>query len=88
MIGWARTADGWALNLDGTDGAARFALPRLELRSGVQGWVCVCLLANGTSRRSTVRAGSVRIAQRALMAEASPLLEAPYAAALNALMAT
>ena len=88
MIGWARTADGWALNLDGTNGAAQFALPRLELHSGAHGWVCVCLLPNGTSRRSNTPAGSVRLAQRALMVDAYPLLDAPYAAALNELMRT
>jgi hypothetical protein len=88
MIGWARTEDGWALNLDGSDAAAQFALPRLELRSGARGWVCVCLLPNGTSRRSTAPAGSVRAAQHALMAEACPLLAPAYAVALGELMST
>ncbi len=50
MIFWSRTEDGWAVNLDGTDAANRFALPRIELRSSPRGWACACHLPDGTSR--------------------------------------
>ena len=50
MIFWSRIEDGWAVNLDGTDAASRFALPRVELRSSPRGWVCACRLPDGTSR--------------------------------------
>lgn len=50
MIFWSRTADGWAVNLDGTDAATLFSLPRLELRTSQRGWTCACHLADGTSR--------------------------------------
>jgi hypothetical protein len=47
---WKRTANGWAVNLDGTNAALTFTLPRIELRSSPHGWACVCHLENGTSR--------------------------------------
>jgi hypothetical protein len=47
MSGWARTADGWAVNLDGSDGGLVFSLPRVELRSSIRGWRAVCFLAGG-----------------------------------------
>jgi hypothetical protein len=50
VISWSRTADGWALNLDGTDAAKAFSLPRLEVRSSAQGWISECLLLDGTRR--------------------------------------
>ncbi len=50
MIFWSRTSDGWAVNLDGTDAASGFALPRVELHSSPQGWVCACHRPDGTSR--------------------------------------
>lgn len=50
MIFWSRTEQGWAVNLDGTDAARGFALPRVELRSSPRGWVCACHLPDGTSR--------------------------------------
>jgi len=50
MIFWSRTEHGWGVNLDGTDAAAGFALPCVELRSSRGGWVCACHLADGTSR--------------------------------------
>lgn len=53
-VAWRRTRDGWAVNLDGTSAAAVFALPRIELRAGPQGWECTCHLANGTSLRVPV----------------------------------
>ncbi len=50
MVFWSRTQDGWAVNLDGTDAANRFSLPRVELRTSERGWVCACYLLDGTSR--------------------------------------
>jgi hypothetical protein len=50
MLSWSRTEDGWAVNLDGTDAAQQFTLPRIEIHSGPRGWTCACHLGNGTSR--------------------------------------
>jgi hypothetical protein len=50
MMHWVRTEEGWAVNLDGTNAALTFTLPRIELRSSPRGWACVCHLENGTSR--------------------------------------
>jgi hypothetical protein len=50
MMNWDRTENGWAVNLDGTDAALTFTLPRIEVRSSPRGWACVCHLENGTSR--------------------------------------
>ena len=50
MMSWNRTENGWAVNLDGTNAALTFALPRIELRPSPHGWACVCHLENGTSR--------------------------------------
>ena len=47
---WMRTEHGWAMNLDGTDAAQAFSLPRIELHTSPRGWTCVCHLGNGTSR--------------------------------------
>jgi hypothetical protein len=65
MAAWCRTHDGWAVNLDGTDAALAFTLPRIELHSSPRGWACVCHLENGTSRLvplapSTTAAGAMR----------------------------
>jgi len=48
MTGWARIPTGWALNLDGSDAAAVFSLPRLEVHPSAQGWRSLCLLQDGT----------------------------------------
>lgn len=58
MASWARTPDGWAVNLDGSDGAERFSLPRLELHSGPRGWTCVCHLEGGNSQALAIGAAS------------------------------
>lgn len=50
MSRWSQTPDGWAVNLDGTNAALAFTLPRIELHSGPRGWACVCHLQNGISR--------------------------------------
>lgn len=49
-MNWSRMENGWAVNLDGTNAALTFTLPRIELRSSPRGWTCVCHLENGTSR--------------------------------------
>jgi hypothetical protein len=47
---WRRISGGWAINLDGSDAARVFSLPRIEVRSSPQGWRSECFLADG--RRS------------------------------------
>jgi hypothetical protein len=84
MIAWARTADGWALNLDGTDGSRSFSLPRLELHSGPAGWTGICHLPDGTSRSSAiVAAPTVLAAKRAAVEEARRTLGPPWEEALR-----
>jgi len=86
MIGWARTGDGWALNVDGTDAAMGFSLPRLELHSSAQGWQCLCLLADGRSHKTRGPTGSISAAKRATVEEARALLGAEYASVLDELL--
>ena len=86
MTAWARTRDGWALNLDGTDAATRFSLPRLELRSSAEGWQCVCLLADGRSHEVRGAVGSISAARRTTVEEARSVLGAEYASVLDALL--
>jgi len=87
MAGWARTEDGFAANLDGSDAAAGFSLPRLELHSGTGGWECRCLLPDGTSVRASGVPGSVAEAKAALVERARPALGDRYAKALSDLVA-
>ncbi len=85
-MAWARTDQGWAVNLDGSDAAAVFSLPRLEIRATAQGWRSLCLLADG--RQSEVAGGSMRGMQAARMAAlslAETLLGPANAAALASL---
>ena len=86
MKGWARTRDGWALNLDGSDAAAGFSLPRLELHTSPAGWECVCHLADGTSHRPRGRADSITAAKGAVLREARSVLGAGYAGVLDVLL--
>lgn len=86
MIAWARTAEGWAVNLDGSDAAVVFSLPRLEIRATAQGWRSLCLLADG--RQSEVVGGSMRgmrAARMSALAQAEKLLGRANAAALASL---
>ena len=85
MPRWARIADGWAVNLDGSDAAAGVSFPRLELRSGVGGWECACLLPDGTTLRVASKAGSRLEAQHLLVERVRELLGPEWAAALDAL---
>ncbi len=84
---WHRTLDGWAVNLDGSDAARTFALPRIELHSGPRGWTCVCQLADGTSRQVPVtRSSSAAEAKRAGVAQALLALGGAFEARLRALL--
>jgi hypothetical protein len=87
VTGWARTGDGWALNLDGSDAAAGFSFPRLELHAGPAGWECVCHLANGTSHRPDCRAESISAAKRTALREARSVVGSGYAGMLDGLLA-
>src|SRR5574342_999377 len=88
MKGWARTRDGWALNLDGSDAAAGFSLPRLELHASPAGWQCVCHLPDGTSLRPPqARADPISSAKSAALREARSVLGSSYAGVLDALLA-
>lgn len=87
MTGWVRTGDGWALNVDGSDAAKRFSLPRLELHSSAQGWECLCLLADGRSHRTRGPRGSTSSAKRTTVEEARNVLGAEYAGVLDELLA-
>lgn len=66
MIGWARIAEGWAANLDGSDAAKVFSLPRLEVRAGATGWQSLCLMPDGTRHAQVGRpSDSVHVARSA-----------------------
>jgi len=78
---WAKVLGGWALNLDGSDAAATFSLPRLEVRGSAQGWRSVCLHANGTvSERPGDVTDSILAAKAAALAQARRMLTAAPAA--------
>ncbi len=75
MAAWTRTPDGWAVNLDGSDAAAAFSLPRIELHSGPRGWTAVCHLEGGTSRTLEIgHAGTAAEARRAAVEHARAAL--------------
>jgi hypothetical protein len=87
MISWNRTLDGWAVNLDGSNAALGFALPRIELHSGRGGWTCVCRLGDGTSRAVTVGvSSSAAEAKRAGIEDALLALGGGYETQLRALL--
>jgi hypothetical protein len=86
MISWKRTLDGWAVNLDGSDAANRFALPRIELHSGPHGWTCVCLLTDGTSRPVAVGTSSNAVTAKRAGVEALLALGGSYETELRALL--
>lgn len=77
MSGWARTMDGWAMNLDGSDGLLVFALPRLELQSSHRGWRGVLLLPDGRRREWACAPGVSLVAAKASAVEAVRHLMAP-----------
>jgi hypothetical protein len=86
MIAWARTNDGWAVNLDGSDAAVVFSLPRLEIRATGQGWRSLCLLADGTLREVVGGSmGGMQAARAAALDQGERMLEPAHAAALESL---
>ncbi len=87
MSGWARTEDGWAVNLDGTDAEREFSLPRLELHSGPHGWTCVCHLEGGLTRPLSIGGASTAAqARRAAVESAIAALGPAHEAALRKLL--
>jgi hypothetical protein len=62
------------VNLDGTNAAREFTLPRIELHAGARGWTSVCHFQDGTSRRlpvgdaSTLAAAKLAVIEEALLA--------------------
>jgi hypothetical protein len=89
MLRWARTEFGWAINLDGSDAAERFSLPRLELRSSRQGWRERFLLADGTAREFAVETAvdSTEAAKVAAVRLARDVAGSEYRPALGELLA-
>mgnify|MGYP006954415080 CR=1 FL=1 len=85
MSRWARTTEGFAANLDGTDASRGVSFPRLELRSGPAGWECRCLLPDGKEIDTHGRYGSTGEAKAAIVARARSALGPEWAAALDAL---
>jgi hypothetical protein len=87
MTSWARTADGWAVNLDGTDAAREYSLPRVELHSGPHGWTCECHLPGGNTQPLAIGSPEgLAAAKRAAIEAALAALGAPYEAALRPLL--
>jgi hypothetical protein len=85
MHRWCRTTEGWALNVDGTDGALVFSLPRLELRSSSRGWRSLCFLQDGSQREIAAGgADSLMAAKAAAVEQARGILGPAHAAALLA----
>ena len=85
MTGWARTTDGWALNLDGSDASVVFSLPRLEVRCSPTGWHSLCLAPDGTLReRQGGSVNSVVAAKASALEQAGSMLGPEYAEALLA----
>lgn len=83
MSAWAKVEEGWALNLDGSDAAAVFTLPRLEVRASAAGWTSLCFLEDGTrSERTGCPADSVPGAKAAALDQAARLLGPAHASAL------
>jgi len=84
VLSWARISEGWALNLDGTNAALVFSLPRIEVRSSARGWRSECLLADGTrSEVGSAYQGGVAAAKATALAQAERLLGPADAAVLR-----
>ena len=87
MIFWSQTDNGWAVNLDGTDAALRFTLPRIEIRSTPRGWTCTCHLGNGASYLVPLRdRPTVAEAMRAGIEGSLPAVGVEYGRDLRALL--
>jgi hypothetical protein len=75
MTRWSRIAGGWAVNLDGTDAALVFSLPRVEVRSSPQGWRSACFLTDGRQSEWTLPyPGGVAATMADALAQAARLL--------------
>ncbi len=75
------------MNLDGTDAAREYTLPRLELHSGPHGWTCECHLPDGTMRPLAIGApDGLAAAKRAAIEAALGVLGASYEPALRPLL--
>lgn len=48
MTPWFRIPGGWAVNLDGSNAALCFTLPRVEVRSSPAGWTSEAFFADGS----------------------------------------
>ena len=86
LTGWVRIGNGWAFNLDRTDAAKAFSLPRLEIHPSPRGWSCLCLLRDGTSHQVCGLAGSMSTAKRAAVGQAQGILGPPHLAVLDELL--
>jgi hypothetical protein len=76
-VTWRRVPEGWAVNLDGTDAARVFALPRVEVRSSPGGWLIACFNEDGSRSGGGVAhsSGLVDAKQRAIAEAARGLPE-------------
>lgn len=73
------------MNLDGSDGAQVFSLPRLELRSSSRGWRSLCFLPDGSQREiAGGSADSLMAAKAIAVDQARGILGPDYAARLPA----
>lgn len=79
MSGWARTTEGWALNLDGSDAGAGFSLPRLEVRSSSRGWQSLWFSQDGSRRERPPGSTDSLVAAQAAALELAGLSAAPPA---------
>jgi hypothetical protein len=78
MTRWSRISDGWAVNLDGTDAALVFSLPRVEVHSSPRGWQSACFFKDGRQSEWTLPyAGGVAATMADALAHATRLLAAP-----------
>jgi len=88
MTAWAKTAEGWALNVDGSDASRVFSLPRLEVRSSTEGWLSRCLMPDGTMRdHPRGSAISAAAAKAVALEQAARMLDPAHAASLASLLA-
>jgi hypothetical protein len=86
VISWCKTEYGWAVNLDGTNAAGEFTLPRIELHSGPKGWTCVCHRQNGTTLKLPLGPATTAAAAKQVAVEAMLALGTQYETALLALL--
>jgi len=78
--------EGWAVNLDGSDAALVFSLPRVEVRCSPKGWHLLCFLPDGTQRDRACSLGSVLAAKAAAIGEAGRMLGPEHSAAVAELL--